>query len=84
LIQTNSIAIYLIIKNKLFNKNKQRQFCTIPSTTIPNDQESFAHWLYASPETCKENQKNCLRYEDIRYSRSNPSIEKSNSNSSSD
>ena len=32
-----------------------RQFYTNPSTTIPNDQEAFAKWLYYNPEkTCKE------------------------------
>lgn len=33
----------------------QRQFVTMPSTTIPNDQESFQNWLYRVPgQTCKE------------------------------
>jgi len=33
----------------------QRQFVTMPSTTIPNDQESFQNWLYRTPgQTCKE------------------------------
>ena len=33
----------------------QRQFVTMPSTTIPNDQESFQDWLYRTPgQSCKE------------------------------
>jgi hypothetical protein len=33
----------------------QRQFITMPSTTIPNDQPAFADWLYRVPgQTCKE------------------------------
>jgi hypothetical protein len=33
----------------------QRQFITMPSTTIPNDQASFQDWLYKIPgKTCKE------------------------------
>lgn len=33
----------------------QRQFVTMPSTSIPNDQESFQNWLYKIPgKTCKE------------------------------
>jgi hypothetical protein len=32
----------------------QRQFYTIPSTTIPNDQEGFAMWLYGTGPSCKE------------------------------
>lgn len=36
-------------------KQSQRQFITQPSTTIPNDQGSFADWLYKIPgKTCKE------------------------------
>ena len=33
----------------------QRQFITMPSTGIPNDQESYQNWLYKIPgKTCKE------------------------------
>ena len=43
----------------IFDKNNsQRQFYTTPVTTIPNDQESFAKWLYKTPPTCKENNGN--------------------------
>lgn len=40
----------------VFGKNQgQRQFITQPSTTVPNDQGSFASWLYKIPgKTCKE------------------------------
>lgn len=34
--------------------SSQREFYTVPSTTIPNDQESFAKWCYATGPTCKE------------------------------
>jgi hypothetical protein len=30
--------------------NSQRQFYTMPSTTIPNDQNKFAKWLYNTPK----------------------------------
>jgi hypothetical protein len=54
----------------LFNvKNSQRQFYTVPVTSIPNDQQGFAEWLYKQPMTCKENSEMCLRYEDLRYKR---------------
>ena len=41
---------------KRFGKNQnQRQYVTQPSTTVPNDQGSFANWLYKIPgKTCKE------------------------------
>jgi hypothetical protein len=42
--------------NDIYNINySKRQFYTMPSTTIPNDQEGFSHWLYHRPKTCKEN-----------------------------
>ena len=46
----------------IYNKNNsQRQFYTTPVTTIPNDQTSFANWLYKIDKTCKENNgKQCL------------------------
>jgi hypothetical protein len=40
-------------------KNSQRQFYTNPSTTIPNDQDSYSKWLYKSSGSCKEDTINC-------------------------
>jgi len=56
----------------LFGKvHAQRNFYTMPSTTIPNDRESFQKWLYNTPQTCKENQDYCdsLNFEDVRANR---------------
>ena len=39
-------------------KFSDRQFYTMPSTTIPNDQEAFSKWLYSRQKTCKENNGN--------------------------
>lgn len=56
--------------NDVFGKmNSQRQFYTMPSTTIPNAQDDFAKWLYLNPKTCKEDQDYCLKYEDLRAKR---------------
>lgn len=40
----------------VFGKTQsQRQFVTMPSTTIPNDQDSYQKWLYGiAGKTCKE------------------------------
>jgi len=40
----------------VFGKSQsQRQFYTMPSSSIPNDQESYQNWLYLIPgKTCKE------------------------------
>lgn len=41
--------------NDVFSrKNSQRQFYTVPVTTIPNDQSGFSKWLYDVGPTCKE------------------------------
>ena len=32
-----------------------RQFYTVPSTSIPNNREKLASWLYERGPTCKEN-----------------------------
>jgi hypothetical protein len=49
--------------------NSQRQWFTMPYTTIPNDQGGFANWLYKTGPTCKTSQEACLRYEDLRANR---------------
>jgi hypothetical protein len=40
----------------VFGKTQsQREFITMPSTSIPNDQGSYQEWLYRIPgKTCKE------------------------------
>lgn len=44
----------------IFEKNNgQRQFFTMPYTTIPNEQGKFAEWLYKTPKTCKEDPTQC-------------------------
>lgn len=45
----------------VFNrKHSQRQFFSTANTQIPNDQDSFAHWLYGKEgPTCKENALMC-------------------------
>jgi hypothetical protein len=54
----------------IFGKmNSQRNYFTMPSTSIVNSQDEFANWLYKSPQTCKENQNACQQYEDIRSNR---------------
>lgn len=41
--------------NNIFDRNTgKRQFFTMPWTTYPNDQGTFANWLYKRAPTCKE------------------------------
>ena len=39
--------------------NNQREYYTMPSTTIPNNQTSFAKWCYSTGPTCKEKSIYC-------------------------
>lgn len=39
--------------------NSQRQFYTMPSTTLPNRQTEFAKWCYQTGPTCKESSIEC-------------------------
>ena len=36
------------------NMSSQREFYTVPNTTVPNDSSGFAEWCYGSGTTCKE------------------------------
>ena len=51
--------------------NSQREYYTMPNTTIPNDQINFANWLYKTEPTCKEITSNCKVEQDIRHKRNN-------------
>lgn len=47
----------------LYGKNNsQREFYTMPSTTIPNAQTEFAKWCYKTGPTCKERTIECVPY----------------------
>lgn len=35
-------------------ESSQREFYTVPVTTMPSDQKAFAEWLFKTPPTCKE------------------------------
>jgi len=42
--------------NDIYERNfSERQFYTVPATTIPNDRKSYEQWLYYREKTCKEN-----------------------------
>ncbi len=49
--------------------NSQREYYTMPNTTIPNDQINFAKWLYKTPATCKELTTHCTTDVDLRHKR---------------
>lgn len=46
--------------DSLYNTaNSQREFYTVANNKIPNDQTTFAKWLYKVDSTCKENNLKC-------------------------
>ena len=53
-----SQGLYKDINSVYDRENSQREFFTMPSTTIPNNQGDFANWLYMTPKTCKEGNGN--------------------------
>lgn len=61
--------LYRDVSDVFGKTSSQRNYYTMPWTTIINDQEKFQRWLYLSPKTCKEDSENCLQYEDLRSKR---------------
>ena len=53
-----SRGLFKDINSVYDRENSQREFYTLPSTGIPNDQEAFGKWLYGTPKTCKEGNGN--------------------------
>ena len=56
------INLYKDLSDVFDKMNSQRQFYTMPVTTIPNKQRNFADWCFDRPKTCKEgNGEQCLQ-----------------------
>lgn len=53
------INLYKDVADIWDKNNSQRQFYTMPNTTIPNDQSGFAHWLYGNAASCKDSRYDC-------------------------
>lgn len=49
------------IESRLMEKNSHQK--------LADDTDTFAKWVYSTPETCKENSANCYQYEDLRFNR---------------
>lgn len=57
-----NVNLYKDLSDVFDKMNSQRQFYTMPVTTIPNKQGNFADWCFGRPETCKEgNGEQCLQ-----------------------
>lgn len=53
-------GLYRDVDDIFHRKASDRQFYTMPVTTIPNDQHAFAQWLYDAAPTCKEKTAQCI------------------------
>ena len=61
-----SEGLYRDVDDIWDKNNSQRQYYTNPSTTIPNDADSFMKWCFNTPYTCKDNNwESCGRYNPI-------------------
>jgi hypothetical protein len=57
-------------KYDLYSRNNNdREFYTMPSTTIVNNQKEFAHYLFGDFGRCKSEGKDCLKHVDNRFHR---------------
>ena len=61
--------LYRNVDDVFGRTNSQRQFYTNPSTTIPNDQSTFARWLYGDAKSCKDNPYDCVPYERLQQNK---------------
>lgn len=63
--------LYRDVSDVYGRKNSQRQYYTTPSRgSIPADpQGEFKNWLYGKMPSCKDNQYNCLKYENLMAKR---------------
>ena len=54
-----NVNLYRDVSDLYGKNNSQRQYYTMPSTTIPNKQTEFAKWCYNTGATCKEDTIKC-------------------------
>jgi hypothetical protein len=59
--------LYKDVEDVWERRNSQREYVTMPGTTIPNDRDSFMKWCWKTTYVCKDGDLNyCLQYEDMR------------------
>lgn len=58
--------LYMNMTDLFAAKNNERQFFTMPVQDIANAQSDFANWLYGVDKTCKEDNYNCLKYDNLK------------------
>jgi hypothetical protein len=59
--------LYKDVEDVWDRRNSQREYVTMPGTTIPNDRDSFMKWCWKTTYVCKDGDLNyCLQEEDMR------------------
>jgi len=59
--------LYKDVEDVWERRNSQREYVTLPGTTIPNDRDSFMKWCWKTTYVCKDGDLNyCLQDEDLR------------------
>uniref|UniRef100_A0A6C0BKH1 Minor capsid protein P9 transmembrane helices domain-containing protein n=1 Tax=viral metagenome TaxID=1070528 RepID=A0A6C0BKH1_9ZZZZ len=59
--------LYKDVEDVWDRRNSQREYVTLPGTTIPNDRDSFMKWCWKTTYVCKDGDLNyCLQDEDLR------------------
>jgi len=59
--------LYKDVSDVWDRRNSQRQYVTMPGTTIPNDRDTFMKWCWKTTNVCRDGaQDACLQYEDLR------------------
>lgn len=59
--------LYKDVEDIWDKRNSQRQYVTMPGTTIPNDRDSFMKWCWKTTNVCKDGSSDyCLQFEDLR------------------
>jgi hypothetical protein len=59
--------LYKDVEDVWGRRNSQREYVTMPWTTIPNDRDTFMKWCWKTTYVCKDGDLNyCLQEEDMR------------------
>ena len=59
--------LYKDVSDIFSRSDTERQFYTMPITTVQSRQGDFSNWLYRSEQNCKTDGVNCLEHINLRY-----------------
>lgn len=68
-IEDNLFFEYYEDENDLVGRKKQKNFITMPITSIVNKREKFLNFMYRPKQMCRSNGIGCEKFRDLRYNR---------------